>query len=165
MNRQAMIQRVAHAKVAQMEKEAIFSLLKELPKVLSSIPRSVVEVAQGAREEDIARQIKQLRKDEKFMQILEEAPKRSSFKKLWDHFYFSLRQTFKLSNATIAVIAIIAILVTVTGSIGLLLGSGQLGSVVGLILSFPFTTEGGPTSHEMDNNAREIAKHRLRNSR
>lgn len=168
--KQEMAVRVASHKIARMEKQAFFKVKSVLTKVMSFLPRNVQQVLQGADEEQIAKQIKKLKKDKEFMKIVEEAPEGSSIRDLWGYFSFSLRRAYNFGKKALIVAVILGVVLAMLGSVAYLFGGGYLEAFLVGFLFAPMLDLGGDddaktTKKRQEENAREIAKNRLLNNR
>tara|TARA_B100000424_G_scaffold271478_1_gene274344 strand:+ start:2115 stop:3647 length:1533 start_codon:yes stop_codon:yes gene_type:complete len=161
MNKQAMVQRVAYLKIAEMERQAFLSKAKKIIEdIMSSLPSGWQRFLQGADEDEIKRAIRKLQKDKKFKGIIDSAPPKSSLRSLFDYFSFSIKRAFRFTGATLLALAIFAVVASLLGSIAPLIG-GNIGLlIVGLMLGDGYA---GNDSENYKQNASEIAKGRLLN--
>ena len=165
MNKQA--QRVASLKIAKMEEGAFFKAKKIMTEIMSYLPRSAQALLQGATEDQIATQVKRLKKDKEFMKLVEDAPEKSSIRKLWGYFSFSIKRVYKFGKSVLILAIILGILLALLGDVGYLLMGGDIvyllvGFVFAPALEFEFD-DPKSTRKRQDSNAREIAKNRIHN--
>ena len=165
MNKQAMVQRVAYRKIAEMEKQAFLSKAKKLlVKMMSSLPRGWQRLLQGADEEEIQRAIVRLKRDKKFQEIVDSAPPKSSLRSLYDYFSFSIKRAFRFAGATLLISAILGVIVYLLGGIALAVGGNVGLFILGSLMGDAFDVE-MPDYNRSDKqnkeNATEIARGRL----